>query len=124
MNKPRKKPMRLDDEVLLPYIRSITDKRSSYGYRRVTILLNNQLMKENKPRVNHKRVYRIMKENDLLLQAYRKNPMKTHDGKVITLRSNTRWCSDCFTVPCANGDKVYIAFPYPELRLEKNIFSF
>lgn len=99
-----------DDEVLLPYIRSITDKRSSYGYRRVTTLLNHQLMKENKPRVNHKRVYRIMKENNLLLQAYGKKPTRTHDGKVITLRSNTRWCSDCFTVQCENGDKVYIAF--------------
>lgn len=110
MNKPRLKPLRVDDEFLLPQIRSITDKRSSYGYRRVTTLLNNQLMKENKPRVNHKRVYRIMKENGLLLQAYGKKPTRTHDGKVITLRSNTRWCSDCFTVQCANGDKVYIAF--------------
>lgn len=98
------------DEELLPYIRDITDKRGSYGYRRVTILLNHRLEKENKPAVNHKSVYRIMKKNQLLLPSFGKKPTRTHDGKVITLKSNTRWCSDCFTVQCANGDRVHVAF--------------
>lgn len=101
---------KLRDAELLPYIREITDKRSSYGYRRVTVLLNHRLKKENKSAVNHKAVYRIMKKNHLLLPSYGKKPTRTHDGKVITLKSNTRWCSDCFTVQCANGDKVHVAF--------------
>lgn len=99
-----------EDNELLPYIREITDKRSSYGYRRVTVLLNNRLQSEGKLKVNHKRVYRIMKLNNLLLLAPNKKPTRSHDGKVITLRSNTRWCSDCFTIQCANGDRVHVAF--------------
>jgi len=110
MNKPRKEYAKSCDEALLTYIKGIIDKRSSYGYRRVTTLLNNQLKEENKPRVNHKRVYRIMKQHSLLLPSFGKKPTRTHDGKVITLRSNTRWCSDCFTIQCANGDKVHVAF--------------
>lgn len=53
------------DNELLPYIRAITDKRSSYGYRRVTVLLNHRLQSEGKLKVNHKRVYRIMKHTTL-----------------------------------------------------------
>lgn len=98
------------DKELLPYIREITDHRSSYGYRRVTALLNRRLQSEGKLKVNHKRIYRIMKLNNLLLQAPQKKPTRSHDGKVITMRSNTRWCSDCFTIQCANGDRVHVAF--------------
>lgn len=99
-----------EDNELLPYIREITDKRGSYGYRRVTVLLNHRLQSEGKLKVNHKRVYRIMKLNNLLLPTPNKKPTRCHDGKVITLRSNTRWCSDCFTIQCANGDRVHVAF--------------
>lgn len=35
---------------------------------------------------------------------------KKHDGQVITLRSNTRWCSDSFQVRCWDGIKLEIAF--------------
>lgn len=99
-----------EDEQLLPAILAITDKRSSYGYRRVTALLNQELIRQQQPKVNHKRVYQIMKQNDLLLPAYGKRPSRTHDGKIITLKSNLRWCSDCFTIQCANGERVFVAF--------------
>lgn len=99
-----------DDNILLPYIQKTINERASYGYRRVTALLNRQLSKEGKAKVNHKRIYRLMKQHSLLLPAYGKKPTRSHDGKVITLRSNTRWCSDCFSVQCANGDRVFIAF--------------
>lgn len=56
--------IKAEDNELLPYIREITDKRSSYGYRRVTALLNHRLQSEGRLRVNHKRVYRIMKLNN------------------------------------------------------------
>jgi transposase InsO family protein len=98
-----------DDEVL-PYIRDICDKRASYGYRRVTTLLNRQLIKEGKKAVNHKRIYRIMKQHNLLLPACGRKSTRTHEGKIITLRSNTRWCSDAFTIQCFNGDRVFVAF--------------
>jgi putative transposase len=35
---------------------------------------------------------------------------KTHDAKVITLKSNTRWFTDSFAVQCYNGDKLHVAF--------------
>lgn len=99
-----------EDEALLPIIRQIADQRGSYGYRRVTTLLNTSLKSVGKGRVNHKRVYRIMKKHGLLLPAYGKKPTRVHDGKIITLRSNTRWCSDGLTIQCQNGDRVFVAF--------------
>ena len=59
---------RRDDEDLLKRIRGIVDERGSYGYRRTTRLVNRQLAREALPTVNHKRVYRIMREHQLLLQ--------------------------------------------------------
>ena len=99
-----------DDAWLLSRIREITDLRSTYGYRRVTSLLNSELEKQGKIRVNHKRVFRIMKQNGLLLQRHTGKPNRTHDGKIITLHSNTRWCSDAFQIQCWNGDRVHIIF--------------
>jgi putative transposase len=33
-----------------------------------------------------------------------------YDGKIITLKSNLRWCSDCFEVRTWNGERVQLAF--------------
>lgn len=99
-----------EDQALFPYIREIADQRASYGYRRITTLLNHKLIKEGKNKVNHKRVYRIMKLHNLLLPAFGKKRKRIHDGKIITLRSNTRWCTDTFTIQCQNGDRVFVAF--------------
>jgi len=110
MKKPITRYNPQEDEAMLPSIREIADQRGSYGYRRITTLLNHKLKKEGKNKVNHKRVYRIMKLNKLLLPAYGKKPTRIHDGKIITLRSNTRWCSDAFTIQCQNGDRVFVAF--------------
>ena len=49
-----------------------------------------------------------MKLNQLLLPAYGKKPTRSHDGKIITLRNDTRWCSDTFTIQCQNGDRVFV----------------
>lgn len=108
----RSRPVRIEveDKELIPLIREVTDKKPTYGYRRVTALLNRNLREANKATVNHKRIYRIMKENDFLLFRYGRKPTLTHDGKVMTLRSNTRWCSDSFSIQCFNGDQVHVAF--------------
>lgn len=102
--------VKADDAFLLPYIQRIVSERPSYGYRRVTALLCRQLRNDGYAAVNHKRVYRIMRINSLLLANHGKRPTKTHDGKIITLKSNLRWCSDAFGVRCWNGDSVQIAF--------------
>jgi putative transposase len=101
---------RPDDAWLLPLIRAIVAERASYGYRRVTALLNRQLAAGGRPRVNHKRIYRIMRLNDLLLPRYHGRRERHHDGVVITLKSNLRWCSDVFTIRCWNGEAVQVLF--------------
>lgn len=98
------------DADLVPLIEKLIEQRPSYGYRRITILLNALLKEEGKAKVNHKRVYRIMSQNNLLLPIHGKKPLRQHDGKVITLKRNTRWCTDAFAIQCANGDRVHVAF--------------
>jgi transposase InsO family protein len=102
-----KKP---EDEEYLALIRAITDQRPTYGYRRTTALVNRALEEKGKPRINHKRVYRLMKLHRLLLQPHTGRPMPIHDGTIITLASNMRWCSDGFEVSCGTGAKVRVVF--------------
>lgn len=103
-DRPRK------DDWLVGRIRAITDERGSYGYRRTTALINRQLVSEGKSTVNHKRVYRVMRENQLLLERYTGKPRRIHDGVIITLKSNLRWCSDSFEIRCWSGERVNVAF--------------
>jgi transposase InsO family protein len=106
----RRRKSREDDVWLLPMIRQITDLKPSYGYRRVTALIARELRLLGKSPVNHKRVYRIMRENGLALQPYTARPTRTHDGKIIALKSDLRWCSDGFQITCWNGDQLQVAF--------------
>lgn len=100
-----------DDAWLLPLLRAIVDERPTYGYRRVSALLSRQVAALGKPSVNHKRVYRLMRQNGLLLARHTgTGRQRTHDGVVRTLRSNLRWCSDVFEVPCWNAETVRVAF--------------
>jgi putative transposase len=99
-----------EDDQYLPLIRKIVDDRATYGYRRVTALLNRDLRRERKETINHKRVYRIMKKNNLLLQRYTGRPVRVHDGRIRMIRSNLRWCSDAFEIACWNGERIRVAF--------------
>jgi putative transposase len=103
-NSPRK-----GDEKLLDHIKAVIQERHTYGYRRVTVLVNDKLKKMESTCVNRKRIYRVMKQNHLLLQKPSSKPKRSHTGKVQTLHSNTRWCSDTFTIQCLNGDQVHVA---------------
>jgi putative transposase len=91
-------------------IRAIVAERASCGYRRVTALLNRQFEAEGRPRVNHMWIYRIMRTEQLLLPCYRVRRERSHDGVMITLKSNLRWCSDVFTIRCCNGEAVQVLF--------------
>jgi putative transposase len=109
--KPRRSPHKAEDAALLQRIRRLVDERPTYGYRRITALVNRELTRENKPLVNHKRVYRIMKQHGLLLARHTaERPGRTHDGQVIVMRSNLRWCSDALEFTCWNGEVVRMAF--------------
>src|SRR5690606_16950472 len=99
-----------DDERLLPMVRQICQGRASNGYRRVTAQLNRQLAASGE-RVNPKRIYRLMRQNGLLLPRYTgQRPKRRHEGQVITLKSNLRGCSDGFEIRCWNGEVVRVAF--------------
>ena len=113
-----------EDALLLPLIVEILGGRQTYGYRRIQRLLNRQLLAGGGTAVNHKRVYRIMRQNNLLLTRFTgKQPGKAHTGKVSTLRPNQRWCSDGFEVPCDNGEKVRVIFALDTCDREVMAFS-
>ena len=95
------------DDGVLKRILEIIREKVTYGYRRVAAMLHRN---RQAPAVNHKRVYRIMKNNNLLLQRYAPRPTRVHDGKVATLKSNLRWCSDAFRIQCDNGEHVEVVF--------------
>ncbi len=100
-----------DDANLLPRIRQIAAQRPTYGYRRIAAVLNRQQRAEGLAPVNHKRVYRIMAANRLLLaRRYTERADYGHDGVVVAIRSNLRWCSDGFEFTCWNGEVVRGAF--------------
>jgi transposase InsO family protein len=99
-----------EDDKYLPLLRGIVDERMTYGYRRVAALLNRALKAEGKPLLNHKRIYRIMKMNNLLLQRHTGRAIRIHGGRVVTLHSNRRWCSDAFEIACWNGNRIRVAF--------------
>lgn len=109
--KARRRYHKAQDAVVVPMITALVAARPTYGYRRITALLNRQLRSDSLTPVNHKRVYRIMKAYNLLLaRKYSVRPEHVHDGKVIVMRSNLRWCSDGFEFTCWNGDIVRGAF--------------
>lgn len=93
-------------------IQQIVAGKPSYGYRRVAVLLDRELKTLEKLHVNHKRIYRIMRENQLLLQKHTCKPTRTHDGEIVTLKSNLRWCSDSFEIRVWSGEKVQVAFSF------------
>lgn len=61
---------RADDEAILTAVRAVTDVRPTYGYRRVTAILNRTRRATGEPLLNHKRVFRLMKQAKLLLQRH------------------------------------------------------
>ncbi len=103
-------PSPKDDACLLPRLRDIVDRRPTYGYRRIQAVLNRSLKSEGRPPVNHKRVYRILNEHSLLLTRAEPGPTRTHDGTVITLHPDRRWCSDVFEIACLSGERIRVAF--------------
>lgn len=109
--RPRGAYRKADDEGLLPLIRRFVDERPTYGYRRITALVNRELTRKGLPIVNRKRVHRIMQQSALLLEPHTgRREGRIHDGKVMVMRSNLRWCSDGLEFACWNGEIIRMAF--------------
>jgi putative transposase len=98
------------DTELVAAIRSVIADMPTYGYRRVHAILKRQAHKNGTAMPNHKRVYRVMKANNLLLQRHAAGDSRCHNGRIATDMSNMRWCSDGLELTCDNAEKVRIAF--------------
>ncbi len=88
------------DDNVLEAMQEIALEFTKYGYRRMT----KQLHRQGK-QVNHKKVYRIMKENNLLVRRKKFRPITTQSGHGLTVypnlakdlvvtRLNQLWVSD------------------------------
>ena len=82
---PRPRPERYskaEGAFLLPLIVELLGGRQTYGYRRIQRLLNRQLVAGWRTPVNHTHVYRIMRQNNLLLARFTgSRPDKIHTGR-------------------------------------------
>ncbi|EFL2117945.1 IS3 family transposase [Escherichia coli] len=100
-----------DDTDVLLRIHHVIGELPTYGYRRVWALLRRQAELDGMPAINAKRVYRIMRQNALLLERKPAVPSKrAHTGRVAVKESNQRWCSDGFEFRCDNGEKLRVTF--------------
>ncbi|MFX0854908.1 IS3 family transposase, partial [Escherichia coli] len=101
-----------DDTDVLLRIHHVIGEMPTYGYRRVWALLRRQAELDGMPAINAKRVYRIMRQNALLLERKTAVPpsKRAHTGKVAVKESNQRWCSDGFEFRCDNGEKLRVTF--------------
>ena len=79
----------------------------SYGYRRVTALVN----RDCATGYNRKRIRRVMELNAWNLpRPSKRTTGRAHTGRVMRDGSDERWCSDTLEVPCWNDEVVEIGF--------------
>lgn len=108
----RRRKCKPDDTEALARIHTVIGDLPTYGYRRVWALLRRQSETDDMAVINAKRVYRIMRQNALLLERKPAIPpsKRAHTGKVAVGESNQRWCSDGFEFSCDNGEKLRVTF--------------
>ncbi|MBT2375385.1 IS3 family transposase [Pseudomonas fluorescens] len=84
----------------------------SYGYRRVWGLLRRARETRLLAAINVKRVYRAMRDHNLLLERRINQPgvPRRHEGRIAVETSDTRWCSDGFEFRCEDGAKLSVTF--------------
>ncbi|EMF83090.1 HTH-like domain protein [Leptospira weilii serovar Topaz str. LT2116] len=65
-------------EHVLQTTKDACHDRPTYGYPRITAIVNRINKSRDLPRVNRKRIYRLMKEQNLLLQRNASRSKQTH----------------------------------------------
>jgi len=105
--RPGGRQRRATDDTVLQQIRTVTNSRATYGYRRVWAMVNRTF----RTRYNRKRIRRVMQLHGLMLapRVHRRHG-RPHLGQVQQPASNQRWCSDVFLIPCWSGEVVSVAF--------------
>ena len=110
----------MEENTLIEAIKAIIESSNqSYGYRRVTLALNQRGRK-----INHKRVLRIMRENQLLCVKFRRKSRRyssfkgevgtiadNHlDRQFVTKESNQVWVIDVTEFKVAHSEsKMYLS---------------
>jgi len=93
-----------DTEILQEIEEILTQKFVLYGYKKTTAEL-----KKRGYVINHKKVYRIMKENRLLLKRAENKDKKADKGfSVYPTAPNQKWSIDIKTVKAINGETGYV----------------
>ncbi|WP_406643503.1 IS3 family transposase [Pseudomonas californiensis] len=102
----------VNDTELVAEIKQQVSELPSYGYRRVWGLLRRARETQLLPAINVKRVYRVMRDHNLLLERRIKQPgmPRRHEGRIAVETSDTRWCSDGFEFRCEDGAKLSVTF--------------
>jgi putative transposase len=98
----RYKHKRVPDVALAEKIRTIAGERPRFGYRRICVLVNS-----GTEVVNHKRVYRIYREQNLAVRkrGRRKYFWGRKTPKEQPLAPNTRWSMDFTSDTLSHGGK-------------------
>lgn len=87
-------------------MREIAEVRVSYGYRRIQVLLRREGW-----RVNHKRTYRLYREDGLSLRKKRPKRRRmavARQPRIPATRPNERWSMDFMADALANGQKLRV----------------
>ena len=102
----------MNDAELVAEIQQQVSELPSYGYRRVWGLLRRARETHLLPTINVKRVYRVMRDHNFLLERRIKQPgvPRRHEGRIAVETSDTRWCSDGFEFRCEDGAKLSVTF--------------
>ena len=98
---------RTSDPAVLEQIRAVTNRRATYGYRRVWAMVNRTF----RAGYNRKRIRRVMQLTDVMLapRVHRRHG-RPHLGQIRQPVSNQRWGSDVFVLPCWSGEVLSVAF--------------
>ncbi len=88
------------------HLKQLAEARVSYGYRRLHVLLRREGWK-----INHKRVYRLYREEGLALK--RKKPKRrrsatARQGRPVVQRPNERWAMDFMHDRLASGERIRV----------------
>lgn len=96
-----------DDPTVHAQIRAVLHTRGSYGYRRVTVVVNRTFGTH----YNRKRIQRVMQLTGLVVPRTRRRVgSRPHRGRIIRPASNERWCGDAFEIACWDGVVLRVAF--------------
>lgn len=100
-----KKRVRQDEEEVKRRIRELCGQHPTNGYRRITVWIRKTI----KRAINRKRVYRLMKEMELLVRTQCHNAKrKKEKGKIPVERSNQHFQVDMTKIWCGQDGWGYL----------------